>query len=368
MITKIITVLVKKTCKEVKVKTVFVLILFTCSIKSYSQEKKKFLIHTIAFYNLENLFDTINDPKKLDEKSPIMEVSKKERNKIYQKKIANMAKVISEIGVNKKYCSNAPTLIGLCEIENENVLKDLINDKQLQEKQYDYIHFNSPDIRGIDVALLYRKQIFKPIDFKKHELKLYNTENSKRIYTRDQLVVSGILNKEKIHFVVNHWPSRRGGETKSKPRRIKAAKLTRKIIDSIQYINPYAKIIVMGDFNDNPFDISIKKILNAKPDKKSVDRTELFNPMMKMFKQGMGTLAYRDELSLFDQILFSKPLLDKNYSSFKIFKTGIFNPLYITINKGKYKGYPYRSFNGSNWVNGYSDHFPVYAYLIKKLN
>ena len=124
----------------------------------------------------------------------------------------------------------------------------------------------------------------------------------------------------------------------------------------------------MGDFNDNPFDTSINNILNAKSEKKTVGRTELFNPMMNMYKKGMGTLAYRDELSLFDQMLFSKPFLNKDYSSYKIYKAGIFNPLYITNNKGQYKGYPYRSFNGSNWTNGYSDHFPVYTYIIKELN
>ncbi len=363
MTTKTITKSVKTIFKKTYIS--FGLLLTISLIKVYSQ-KKTHEIHTIAFYNLENLFDTINNPKKLDEKSPIMGNSPKQRSIIYQKKISNMAKVISEIGVNKKYSINSPTIIGLCEIENDRVLNDLISEDILHKK-YDYIHFDSPDIRGIDVALLYRKNQFSPINFKKYELKLYNKKNNKRIFTRDQLVVSGLLNNEKINFIVTHWPSRRGGEANSRPKRIKAAILTRKIIDSIQNINPYAKIIIMGDFNDNPFNTSIKKLLKTKSEREKVGRTELFNPMMKMTQKGVGTLAYRDELNLFDQILFSQSLIDKDYKTYKIYKTGIFNPLYITIKKGRYKGYPFRSFVGSKWSNGYSDHFPVYTYIIKEI-
>ena len=332
-----------------------------------AQNKKIYKINTVAFYNLENLFDTINDPNKFDEKSPIMEMTSKERGRIYFNKIKNMARVISEIGVDPKYSKNTPTILGVCEVENKDVLHDIINDSQLRNKQYDIIHFNSPDSRSIDVAFLYQKKLFKPINYSKHELLIYDPKTNKRIFTRDQLLVSGLLEKEKIHFIVNHWPSRRGGEAKSSYKRIKAAHLTKTIVDSLQTINPYAKIVIMGDFNDDPFNISINKILNTKANKENVPLKGIYNPMIKMSKEGLGTLAYKDALNIFDQLMFTKPFLGKDYSSFKIYKTGIYNPSYITNKKGKYKGYPYRSFVGSNWTGGYSDHFPVYTYLIKEI-
>lgn len=342
------------------------LFLQICAINN-AQVKKKYKINTVGFYNLENLFDTINNPNKLDEKSPIMEISSKKRGKVYLNKIRNMARVISEIGVNTKYSKNSPTVLGVCEVENKNVLYDIINDAQLKKKNYDIIHFNSSDRRGIDVALLYQKNKFKPSNYSKHELFIYDQKSNKRIFTRDQLLVSGFLENEKIHFIVNHWPSRRGGEAKSSIKRIKAAHLTKKIIDSLQTINPYAKIIIMGDFNDDPFNTSIHKILNTRGNKENVLLKGIYNPMMKMLKKGMGTLAYRDALNIFDQLMFTKPFLGDDYSSFKIYKTGIYNPSYMINKKGKYKGYPYRSFVGSNWTGGYSDHFPVYSYLIKEI-
>ncbi|MGB0896429.1 MAG: endonuclease/exonuclease/phosphatase family protein [Flavobacteriaceae bacterium] len=352
-----------------KLRNLILLILVVgMSANSLAQNKKRYKINTVAFYNLENLFDTINDPKKQDEKSPMMEMNAKERGQVYPKKIKNMARVISEIGVDPKYSKNAPAVIGVCEIENKEVLHDLINDPQLRDKDYDIIHFDSPDMRSIDVGLLYQKKLFKPTNYSKHELLIYSDDSKKRIYTRDQLLVSGKLEGELMHFIVNHWPSRRGGEARSRPKRVAAAQLTKKIVDSLQTIDPYAKIVIMGDLNDDPFNVSVKKVLNAKAEKEQVKLKGIYNPMMKMIKKGMGTLAYRDALNIFDQMMFTKPFLDKDYSSFKIFKTGIYNPTYMTNKKGRYKGYPKRSFVGATWTGGYSDHFPVYTYLIKEVN
>ncbi len=341
--------------------------LVSLCVSGFSQ-KKQYKINTIAFYNLENLFDTKNDPNKLDEKSPIMEMNEKDRPAVYAKKLHNMARVISEIGVDKNSGNiNSPAVIGVCEIENKNVLFDLINEPALKDKNYDIIHFDSPDARGIDVALLYQKKLFKPIDYSSHELLLYDDNTKKRIFTRDQLLVSGKLEGEMMHFIVNHWPSRRGGEARSRPKRVAAAQLNKKIIDSLQTIDPNAKIVIMGDMNDDPFNVSVKKVLNAKADKSDVGLKGIYNPMMKMAKKGMGTLAYRDGLNLFDQIMFTKPFLDKDYTSFKIYKTGIYNPSYLTNKKGRYKGYPFRSFVGATFTGGYGDHFPVYTYLIKEV-
>lgn len=330
----------------------------------YSQEKKKFKIHTIAFYNLENLFDTINDPNKFDEASPIMEM-RANVGEVYKKKVKNMARVISEIGAEAT--GNAPVVIGVAEVENRKVLEDLVNDPLLLPKDYGIVHFDSPDARGIDVALLYQKALFQPVNKSKHELKIFDDQTRKRVYTRDQLLVSGKLDGEDMHFIVNHWPSRRGGEARSRPKRVAAAKLNKRIIDSLQSINPYAKIFTMGDLNDDPTNASVKDVLKAKRKKKNVGLKGIYNPMEEMIKNGLGSNAYRDAWSLFDQILFTQPFLEKDYSSYRFYKAGIFNKYYLTNKRGRYKGYPLRSFADGGFTDGFSDHFPVYAYIIKEV-
>lgn len=332
-------------------------------INTHAQDKT-FKIHTVAFYNLENLFDTINDPNKFDEYSPIMEL-KVDKDVVYKKKVKNMARVISEIGKDSN--NNSPAIIGVSEVENKTVLEDLVNDSLLVDKNYGIVHFDSPDARGIDVALLYQKKIFTPISTSKHELKIYDATTNKRVYTRDQLLVSGNLDDELIHIIVNHWPSRRGGEERSRQKRVAAAKLSKHIIDSLQVIDPYAKVFIMGDLNDNPTNASIKKFLNAKKDKNNVELKGIYNPMESFYKNGVGTNAYRDNWSLFDQIMITKPLLNKDYSSYRFYKAAIFNKNYLLHKEGKYKGYPFRSFSGGNFTNGYSDHLPVYVYLIKEI-
>jgi hypothetical protein len=331
----------------------------------WSQEEKRFKIHTVAFYNLENLFDTINDPLKNDEASPIMEM-KTNRSEVYKKKVKNMARVIANIGADK--ANNAPAVIGVCEIENREVLVDVVNDPLLLAKDYGIVHYDSPDGRGIDVALLYQKALFKPVESSSHELVIYDDASRKRINTRDQLLVSGKLDGELIHVIVNHWPSRRGGEARSRPKRVAAAKLNKRIIDSLQSIDPYAKIFTMGDLNDDPTNESVKKVLKAKKNRKKVPFKGIYNPYEKMFTdKGFGTTAYRDALSLFDQILMTQPLIEKDFSSFRFWKAGIYNPTYMFNKRGRYKGYPLRSFSNGSFTDGFSDHFPVYVYLIKEV-
>ena len=329
-----------------------------------AQEKRQFKIHTVAFYNLENLFDTINDPDKFDEASPIMEMNFN-RQKVYEKKVKNMARVISEIGYEAS--KNSPVVIGLAEVENRKVLEDLANDPMLIKKDYGIVHFDSPDARGIDVALMYQKKYFSPTHKSNHELKIYDDNTRKRVYTRDQLLVSGKLDGEIVHFIVNHWPSRRGGEARSRPKRVAAAKLNKRIIDSLQATDPYAKIFTMGDLNDDPTNASVKDVLKAERKRDKVKLKGIYNPMENMARKGLGTNAYRDGWSLFDQILFTQPLLEKDYSSYRFYKAGIFNKNYLTNRKGRWKGYPFRSFADGNFTNGFSDHFPVYVTLIKEI-
>jgi len=347
--------------------------LFACSPKfdttapNSTLGKKSYKINTVAFYNLENLFDTIDDPNTLDEKSPIMELDPKIRGEVYWKKNANMAKVISEIGTEE--AKNLPVIVGVAEIENRAVLEDLVNDDKLKSGNYGIVHYDSPDARGIDVALLYQKRIFKVTSSSVHEVVIYDLNNpERRYYTRDVLLVSGLLDGDEIHFLVNHWPSRFGGEKRSRGNREKAAAVNKRIVDSLQGINPYAKVVIMGDMNDGPYNSSIKNILKAEGERSKVKKQQIYNPMENMQKkQGLGTLGYRDSWDLFDQILVTEGLLKNENEAYQYYKAGIYNPNYLYNQDGRWKGYPFRSYSDGQFTGGYSDHLPVYIYLVKEV-
>lgn len=343
--------------------TLTLLVLFWGSIL-HAQEKRQFKIQTIAFYNLENLFDFEDDPRTFDDdRTPNGKDHWTEKS--YDAKLKNMARVISEIGL--EVTGTTPTIIGVCEIENRRVLDDLINQEPLIQKDYGIIHFDSPDRRGIDVALLYQKKLFTPTHYKTYELRLHEEQDpSQRIYTRDQLIVSGYMEGEKLHFIINHWPSRSGGEGRSRYKRMQAAVLNKHIIDSIFSDDPYAKIINMGDLNDDPISPSLIEVLKAKEEKKDMGLKQLYNPMVNMYQNGMGTLAYGDQWNLFDQIIISSELTRSDYSTYRFYKAGIFNKTYLMNSQGRYQGYPFRSFADGGFTGGYSDHFPVYLYLIKE--
>ncbi|MGB5941845.1 MAG: endonuclease/exonuclease/phosphatase family protein [Leeuwenhoekiella sp.] len=329
------------------------------------QEARSYQVRTIAFYNLENLFDTINDPITFDDDRTPMGKDHW-TGKVYRQKLANMAKVIHEIG--REVAQMPPAIVGVAEIENHQVLEDLLNEKQLRKEEYGIVQFDSPDRRGIDVGLLYLKSVFQVKNSTTHTLYLYHSEDAnKRVFTRDQLVVSGYLDRELIHFIVNHWPSRSGGEAKSRHKREAAAALNVTIIDSINANFPNAKIISMGDLNDDPTNSSLKKVLRTEEDYKKLDRHALYNPFENMYKKGLGTLAYRDTWNLFDQMLLSEPFLRKEFNGWQYFKSGIFNAPYLFTPDGQYKGYPFRSFANGAFTGGYSDHFPVYVYLIREV-
>ena len=327
-----------------------------------AQETNSYQVRTIAFYNLENLFDTTNDSLIFDDdRTP--EGKDHWTLERYFHKISQMAKVISQIGATTT--TTAPDIVGVCEVENLSVLQDLISHPLLSTLNYGIVHTDSPDERGIDVALLYKKEAFIPVSFNSHRLLLFN-EDGHRNYTRDQLIVSGLLDNEQVHFLVNHWPSRSGGEARSRPFRLEAAKLNKRIIDSVRRQNHNAKIISMGDFNDDPINDSFKKVLKVAGNPKKLDSLGLYGPMEKMFRKGKGSLAYRDKWNLFDQFYFTANLLDTSKDTYAFWKAGIFTPSFLMDTKGKYKGYPLRTYAGGSYVGGYSDHFPVYLYLVRK--
>lgn len=326
-----------------------------------TDSKKNFLVNTIAFYNVENLFDTINDPKTWDDdRTP--KGKDKWTSIIYKKKLNNIAKVIADIGFD--LTNQAPSIIGLCEIENRRVLEDLIKTESLIKEDYQIIHYDSPDERGIDVAMLFKQNRFKLSSSKTYPLYLKRKDGS-RDYTRDHLLVSGFLDKDPIHFIINHWPSRSGGQMRSEPSRILAGKVNKKIIDSILQSNPKANIISMGDFNDNPSDKSIKPILNTTFKKSKIKEGQLFNPMEELYRKGYGSYRYRDKWDMIDQFFLSKNLVDNKNGLFFL-KASVFNKKYLINPSGKYEGYPFKSFAGGKFLNGYSDHFPIYLYLAKE--
>ena len=247
---------------------VLILIVHLPFITFSQKNEKKYAIRTVAFYNLENLFDTINDIAKNDEASPIMEL-KGNKSKVYWDKIDKLASVIAQIG--EETAKTSPAILGVSEVENLSVLEDLVKSKYIKGKNYEIIHYESPDKRGIDVALLYQERYFTPVFHQVFESLIF-IEITERVYTRDQLLVTGYLDDEMIHIIVNHWPSRSGGEIKSRPLREKAAYQNTKIIEQVRAMDLNAKIIIMGDFNDDPINTSFKNVLKTKSDKKKVYR------------------------------------------------------------------------------------------------
>lgn len=360
----------------------FVFVTFFTIITSNAQSKK-YLVHTVAFYNFENLFDTINNPNNDEEWLP--NGAQNWTSRKYKQKLINLGKVLTIIGTNETQ-KESPVLIGGCEIENRNVLEDLVKSPLMMTSDYGIVHYDSPDKRGIDVALLYKKKNFKPTSSKNIPLLIYRNNKTttkkekeekeevtddkievtvdNRVYTRDVLLVTGLLDGEEVNIMVNHWPSRSGGEKKSSPFREAAGILNRKIMDSIYKVNPNAKIITMGDLNDGSYNKSVKEGIGAKLKKEEVEARGIYNPFEQMAKEGHSSLFYRDAGDIFDQIMVSKTLVDKNYTGFQYWKSGIYNKSFMIETSGQYKGYPLRH---SATEIGYSDHFPVYIYLIKEI-
>ena len=319
-------------------------------------------IRTLAFYNVENLFDVYNDSLvNDDERTP--EGKDNWTPERYAIKLRHISRVLSEIG--KKEAGRMPDLIGLCEIENRRVLEDLLTQEPLQSAGYGIVHYDSPDLRGVDVALFYNKEHFIPLESKNIRLWLRDANNRPKT-TRDQLLVYGYLDGEPIYLSVNHWPSRSGGQVLSDPLRRQAAALQRRILDSILRHDPEARFVSMGDYNDDPTDASIKFGLGTRKHSDSLPPYLCFNPMEKMYASGMGTLAFRDKWSLFDQMLFNGNWFSGS-KGFAFWKAQIFQPDYLKTQNGSFRGYPFRTYSGGTYQGGYSDHFPVYAYLIRRI-
>jgi len=331
------------------------------SVYTFSQNSKykKEQNFTIAFYNVENLFDTIHNPNKIDQQF-LPKSEKKWATKRYWQKIKNISRVISSINVNE-----LPEIIGLCEVENKLVLEDLISSKVMKKADYQIILEESDDARGIDVALLYKKEDFTYIN---HEIYKIKFKLEPKTTTRDILYVKGkFKNDEILHIFVNHWSSRRGGKKESEHKRIAAAKVLKKQVDIILKKDKDAKIVIIGDFNDEPTDKSINQILNATNNHKSKDFLELYNLMYDKHLNNIGSYNYKGEWNMIDNLIVSQALL-KNKKGYVVSQDGgqIFKQRWMMYdNKKTGQLVPSRSYGGPKYYGGYSDHFPVYLMLKK---
>lgn len=341
---------------------IFSLLLFS-TFNTAAQKHDMYPV-VISFYNLENLYDTINDPTKNDDDfTP--EGLYKYNSAIYWDKLSRLSTVLSQIGTEAS--PDGAVLQGVAEVENDTVLTDLVKQKELKGRNLKIIHYNSPDIRGVDVGLLYNPKYFKPISSAPLFVQLPG--GSKDAYfTRDVLYVKGTLLGDTVHVFVNHWPSRRGGEERSAPARAAAAMVSKVIIDSLMAVNPETKVIVMGDLNDDPISPSVAKVLNSKGNIEDVKPGGLFNPWVDFYKKGNGTLAYQDSWGLFDQIMISHGWLNKEQSGIFYFKAHIFRGEFMVQKTGRYRGYARRTWDGNTYNYGYSDHFPTYIIMLKKKN
>ncbi len=335
-------------------------ILFSFSVRVVNAQQKQVKIACIGFYNLENLFDTIDDPK-IDDAEFLPNSPSAWTSQRYHAKLEHLAEVISQIG--NEYAKEGPIIMGFSEVENRGVVEDLVSTPPLSKSGYKVIHYDSPDRRGIDVTLVYQAKYFRVLSSFPHPFVMADTN----FKTRDILQVDGILDGDTIHLLVNHWPSRSSGEKESAPKRNAAGDLCKSIVKSIYKTSPNAKIIIMGDLNDDPVDESLIKHLGVKSKVETMQDQDLYDPMIKLYKEGVGSLAYKDSWNLFDQIIVSSALTDQKTGGYKFLKARIFNQKFLLQKDGAYAGYPFRTFAGGVYQGGYSDHLPAYIFLAKEV-
>ncbi|MDX2135148.1 MAG: endonuclease/exonuclease/phosphatase family protein [Saprospiraceae bacterium] len=338
-----------------------------CANCAYTQPEKpskgEYKVAGIGFYNLENLFDTLDNPVTND--ADFLPNGKLLWNtEKYLLKQANMAQVIRELGA--ELTPDGVALLGVAEVENRKVLEDLVSQAPLRDRNYQVVLIEGPDERGINCGLLYQPKYFQVDGARSVTVDLTDPRTGERDFTRDILLVSGRFDGEPLHVMVCHWPSRRGGESASAWARAAAADRCKALADSLRQTDPAAKIVVMGDLNDDPNNKSLTKHLYATGDLNAVRDDGFFNTMYEHFRDGNGTLAYRDSWNLFDQICISKSWIQVQSGGWTFFKSVVFRKPWMIQADGTFKGYPFRTFSGDTFINGYSDHLPVYMVVVKK--
>lgn len=329
--------------------------------------------YVLGFYNLENLFDIYDDPAKNDEEF-LPEGKNKWTETKYKKKLHNMATVIGEMA---KANGVFHTILGVSEIENRLVLEDLVSQPEIASANYQIVHYDGPDMRGVDVALLYRPDQFTylgsesiPFTFDS-EIEFSMSEEMQALFkTRDILMVRGKIDGEEFAVYVAHLPSRVGG--KGGDLRSRGAEIIYNHAMGMMQKYPGIKIVVMGDMNDNPTDVSMAGYLHGKERPDQVGKEDFFSPFLSMLKNGYGSLAYQGEWSIYDLILVNETLLNAPDGGLKIRPLGkkgnygvVFKRPFMITQKGQYKGYPFRTFSNGSFIGGYSDHFPTFIVVGK---
>ncbi len=331
--------------------------------------------YVIGFYNLENLFDTYHDEGKNDYEY-LPDGANEWTEAKYAKKLQNMARVIDEM---HKDNGAWHAVLGVSEIENRHVLEDLVAEPAIAEANFQIVHYDGPDRRGVDVGLLYRPEVFKvlasesiPFNFVNSRIdwSAWTQEEMDNFRTRDILMVRGTIDGEMFAFFVAHLPSRLGG--KGADLRPRGAEIIYKRAMELQEEFPGIKIAVMGDMNDNPTDISMTEYLHGEEELDDVDDDDFFSPFLSMLKAGYSSLYYRGEGNIFDIIMVNKAMALAPQGGFKIqpivngkYYGRVFSKPFMTNQTGQYAGTPFRTFSNGAFVNGYSDHYPTYI-VIKK--
>lgn len=309
----------------------------------------------VAFYNVENLFDAVDDPKTSDEDfTP--QGKYKWTDASYHIKLQNLAKVIASLDAD---------IVGLAEVENREVLEDLIAEPALKSASFQIVHEHSSDGRGIDVALLYRADAFQ---YQNHETLRPQFTFDRGYRSRDVLKVTGkTADGSNLHLFVNHWPSRRGGREESEPRRLVLARLVNGSLDKIRQTEPDARFLLMGDFNDDPHNKGLMEILDSKADPALVSNDGLFNPMRTMHNpESYGSLTYQGKWNLFDQFLLSEDLVNASKGLHYVANSAeVYQPEWMRVGYGRSAEAPKRAiFRGEFRDDGFSDHFPIRLKLV----
>lgn len=306
----------------------------------------------LAFYNVENLFDTIDDPT-INDESYLPDSKTPWNTQRYEHKLDNIAKVIASID-----SSGFPTLVGLSEVENEQVLHDLVANPRIKQAGYSILHKDSPDERGIDVALLYQDKLFHLV--KTNYIRFtfpWDPENK----TRDILYTKGVVgNNDTLHVFINHWVSRWGGQEATEPARRYIGKTIGFITDSIFSRQPDANIVIAGDLNDNPTDKSVLADLGAVGVNGSAKGKTLYNLSYNIYKEGQGSLYYKG-WDMFDQIIVSSALLKgSNGIQLESEEQTVVKYDWMLYHPKNGPARPNRTASGGKYFGGYSDHLPVF--------